>query len=67
MSDGFIANGILAFAHQLAVGSAGESALSLAQSRRWLDAQGQATSEGRELLQALAAQRETRTAWRFLA
>lgn len=64
MTEHTVAQGILRFCDQLAAGGATESGASIARSRRWLDDRGCATREGRELVQALVAQRATRSAFR---
>jgi hypothetical protein len=64
MTEPTLTQGILTFCNQLAAGRAGEDGASIAQSRRWLDEHGCATDEGRALVQALVAQRATRSAYR---
>jgi hypothetical protein len=55
-----------AFAAQLA-GESDESPVEAARSRGWLDENGEPTQEGRDLLQALDEQRQTRSALRGLS
>lgn len=65
MSDDQIASCILAFATHLAARPGGEAAEGVARDRAWLDQSGRPTPEGRRLLDALLAQRETRGTYRL--
>jgi hypothetical protein len=55
---------ILAFENYLTQEGFGPEGLRSAQARGWLDQDGLATQDGRDLCQALAAQRDTRSAFR---
>jgi hypothetical protein len=66
MVDQDVTRDIIHFAAQLAEGSRERCAISFARTRAWVDADGRATPDGRRLVDALADQRETRTAYRNL-
>jgi hypothetical protein len=55
---------ILAFENYLSQAGFGAEALTSAQSRGWLNQDGQTTQEGKALCAALAAQLDTRSAFR---
>jgi hypothetical protein len=65
MPDDVISATILGFAHLLAGGRAGETAMSFAVSRAWVDERGRPTEDGRRLVAALRDQRQTRSTFRL--
>lgn len=62
MTDDAICRLILAFENYISQSGFGEEAVRSAQSRGWLDENGQATDDGKRLCLALASQVETRSA-----
>ena len=64
MNDDAVRQLILAFENYISQTGFGPEALRQAQSRGWLDQNGQSTEEGKQLCSALVSQIETRSAFR---
>ena len=64
MNDDAVRQLILAFENYISQTGFGPEGLQKAQSRGWLDQNGQSTEEGKQLCSALVSQVETRSAFR---